>query len=77
MKTTPLVQLGMLSQALPPLPPAEGQTQPRDAATLHHDFETQKQEKLQTLATLENQRVAASLMSELLRFQATGLPSNG
>ena len=77
MKTTPLVQLGMLTKALPPLPPAQGQAQPRDAATLHHEFETQKQEKMQTLATLENQRVAASLMSELLRVQATGLKSPG
>ncbi len=77
MKTTPLVQLGMLSQALPPLPPVEGQAQPRDAAALHQDIAVQKQEKLQTLATLENQRVSVSLMSELLRVQATGLQSNG
>lgn len=77
MKTTPLVQLGMLTKALPPLPPAQGQAQPRDAETLHHQFETMKQENMQTLATLENQRVAASLMSELLKVQTTGLQSQG
>lgn len=77
MNSTPLVQLGMLSKPLPPLPPVEGQAQPRDAAALHQEMAVQKQEKLQTLATLENQRVAASLMSELLRVQSTGLQSNG
>ena len=40
MKTTPLVQLGMLSQALPPLPPAifqheRNDTRPRARKEIH------------------------------------------